>query len=265
MIYQRIVHYLKVYQGFLNVCFAEAMSFRLHFFLLIVMDLAFYTSTLASIDIIYDHVSMIGPWNREQLLFFVSIMLAINQFHMTFVSENFWYFSLILRQGDLDFILLKPISSLFSTFFRRIRAGSFPNVIVTWSVVIYFGNQVQLDWTGWILLVPLVLMGFILAAGIEIVIACSMFWMLEGSGVNFLRLELQQLARWPDFIYGSVARRVLTVIVPVLLVGNPPVRFLIDYGDYLPLIAMGLAIILVWSILGVVWRIGLNAYESASS
>ena len=241
------------------------MIFRLHFVMLIAMDLLFYASTLASVHILYDHVIAIGPWNREQLLFFVSIMLAINQLSMTFVSENFWRFSTFLRTGELDFFLLRPLGTIFSTFFNYIRAGSFCNIIATWSVIIYYGLQVRLDLLGWVLLFPLVLLGFILATSIEMVIACGMFWMLEGTGLNFLRIEFQQLARWPDFIYGSVARRILTVIVPILLIGSTPAHFLFDHGRILSLLAMILAVALTWGVLAWLWRKGLRTYESASS
>ncbi len=262
---QRVVHYLRVYFGFFSTCFIATMSFRIHFVLLIVMDLFFYISTLGSIHIIYNHVSMIGPWNREQLLFFVSVMLTIQQCHMTFVSENFWIFSSTIRTGALDFILLKPISALFSAFFRHIRPGSFINILIAWGTVIYYGMEVHLDLLAWLLLPFCILLGLVLASSLDMVIASSMFWMLEGTGINFLRIELQELSRWPDFIYGSITSRILTIVVPILLIGSAPVRFLFDHSDWLPLLGLGVAIIVVWVVLHFVWNAGLNLYESASS
>ena len=262
---ERVLHYIRVYIGFVQTCFIEAMTFRTHFFLLIIMDLFFYFSTIATIDIIFDHVATIGLWGRYEMLFFVSVMLAINQLHMTFISESFWELSLTIRTGLLDFVLLKPIGTIFSVFFRYFRPGSSLNMFATWSMVIYYGIQVQLSWAAWIILPFVVLSGFLLAAGMEMIIACSMFWLLEGNAINFLRLELQQLARWPDFIYGTLVRRVLTVFFPVLLVGNAPVRFILNFQDWRPLLGLGIALIIVWSLLGVVWKRALNAYESASS
>lgn len=261
----RIKHYLRVYVGFLSTCFVESMSYRLHFFLLIIMDLFFYFSTLASVDILYNHVAMIGPWQREQFLFFVAIMLSVNQLHMTFLSESFWMLPYSLRTGAMDFLLIKPISPLFSTFFRYVRPGSLCNIFVTWSVLIYYGIGAGLNGLDWIALPVVVILGFMLAASIELVIACSMFWMLEGTGINFLRIELQQLARWPDFIYQGFLRRILTIALPVLLIGSAPARFLFNTKDIFPLLGMVLAIIVSWVLLGIAWRAGLNKYESASS
>ena len=264
-IQQRVKHYFQVYSGFLSTCFTQAMSFRIHFVLLIFMDLFFLISALASVNIIYDHVSTIGPWNREQLLFFVSVMLTIHQCHMAFVSENFWIFSSHLRMGTLDFILLKPISSIFSTYMRFIRPGSFVNILICVGAVIYYGIEVDLSGLSWLLLPFGILFGLLLASSLDMVIATSMFWMLEGVGINFLRMQLQELSRWPEFIYGAITSRILTVVVPILLIGNAPVRFLFDHSDWLPFFGLGVALILVWVVLYFFWNLGLNIYESASS
>ncbi|MBF0352731.1 MAG: ABC-2 family transporter protein [SAR324 cluster bacterium] len=263
--WSRIRHYLSVYQVFIITSLSEAMSYRLHFVMLVLMDLLFYGATLMSADIIYDHVALIGNWRREQLLFFLSIMLMINQLHMTFVSENFWIFPIHLRTGTLDFILLKPIHPLFPSFFRYIRVGSFFNIFITLGIVIYYGKLVGLSWLSWVVLVPSIVMGFLLLSILEMTIACSMFWMLEGTGINFLRIELQQLSRWPDFIYGSVARRLLTWVIPVLMIGNPAAKFLMDVHDFIPMIFMGIMTALVWGFLNFFWQLGLRTYESASS
>ena len=182
-----------------------------------------------------------------------------------FVSENFWIFSLTLRTGTLDFILLKPISTIFSTYLRHIRPGSFANILTTLAVVIYYGIQVDLSVLSWFLLPVAILLGLILATSLDMVISTSMFWMLEGVGINFLRMQFQEFARWPDFIYGSLTRRLLTTFLPILLIGSAPVRFLFDHGDWLPLLGLAIAILVVWILLNIVWNIGLNLYESASS
>ncbi len=262
---ERIKYYLLLYREFIKTCFIEAMSFRLHFILLIVMDLVFYASVFASVDIIYQHVETIGAWNREQLMFFMSFMLAVNHLQMSFLANNYWELSLLIRQGNLDFLLVKPASSLFSTFLRRVSAGSTTLFIVPWSCMIYFGSQLSFSWMTWAILPFLVFLAFMLTGLIETIICCSMFWMLEGVGINFLRMQLQQVARWPDFIYAGFIRKILTFAIPVLLIYNAPSRFLFNFGDWLPLVGMIIAIAAGWVVLNFLWRMCLNNYESASS
>lgn len=262
---RRLRIYSAVYRMFISNCFAAASSFRLHFVLLIVMDQLFYLSMLGSVDFIFDHVETIGAWRREQFMFFVAFMLAVDHLHMTFVSESFWDFSFDLRTGRLDFILLRPLNTLFSIFARLVRPATMVNFFIPWGLLIYFGQQLALPALSWILLAPLVLLALFLLTAIEILFSMLMFWTIEAYGINFLRMQLQAIARWPDFIYQGFAKRFFTLFVPILLVGSAPVRFLLDHGQWQGLVGMLLALGIVSLLIGWVWRLGLRSYESASS
>ncbi len=261
----RILHYLRVYREFVNTSFSEAMTYRLHFMLLILMDLAFYAATLGSVSFIYDQVETIGLWKREEFLFFVSFVLAIDHLHMTFVSPNFWQFSFDLRTGKLDFVLLRPIGAIFSIFFRTVRPASLVNIVVPWGCMIHYGMEAGLPSWGWVALPALVLAGLCLYVSLEILLSMSMFWFVESMGINFVRIQFQRIARWPDFVYGYYGRKLFTFVFPVLLVGSAPVRFLFDPTDYWPLVGLAAAVGATWLLTGVFFRLGLRAYESASS
>jgi ABC-2 type transport system permease protein len=258
-------HFYSVYKEFISTSFTEATSYRVNFILLILMDLFFYFSVLATVSFIYDHVETIGPWNRNQLMFFMAFMLAIDHLHMTLISESFWVLSSKIKTGELDYDLLKPINTIFNVFFRHVRPSSLCNIFVTTSLVIYYGRKVPLSLVDWFMVPFLILLGFTLLALIEIIIATSMFWVTEGLGINFLRMQTQQLSRWPDFVYQSMARKVLTVAFPLLLIGSAPVHFIFDHSRYLPLGGMIVAIFACLLLLKWLWRQGLQRYDSASS
>ncbi len=262
---KQIQQYLSVYQSFVSTSFAESMNFRLHFVLLIVMDLFFYGSAFFTIEIIYNQVTVIGTWNKHQVMFFLAFMLSINQLVMTMTSEAYWRFPELLKSGELDFILLKPVNSLFLTFFRYIRPGSAFNIFFTFPALIYFGVKVDLTPLAWGLLPFFLLFAFLLQSAIDLLIATSMFWMLEGTGMNFLRMEFQQMSRWPDFIYPGLFRNLFSFGVPILLIGSGPIRFLFNPNDFIPFVAMLGACFLLWVLVALFWKKGLRAYESASS
>lgn len=260
-----ISKYLRVYKEYINHAFAEALSYRAHFVLLIIMDLLFYASLMFSVDFIFDHIDQLGPWRRDEFLFFIAFMLAVDHIHMSLISESFWTLSTDIRTGALDFILLRPMGSIFQIFFRHIRAASFFNLFAPWSLLFYFGTKIDLSIQAWISLPFLVLMSLALLVSIEIVISMSMFWTVESFGINFLRMQLQQLARWPDFIYRFYARKFFTLALPVLLVGSAPVKFLIDFKKWPWLVSMIVATLSCWVVLYYLWKLALKSYESASS
>ncbi len=263
--FRTIKKYTRVYRHFVSTSIALGTSFRLHFILLILMDLLFYFSSLASVSFIFDHVNQIGPWQRTEFMFFVCFMLAVDHLHMTFVSESFWELSHQIRTGSLDFLLLKPIGTVFHAFLRFIRPASALNIFVTWGLLIYYGQAIGLLWWQWILMPILMLLSLTLLVTMEILVSCSMFVTIESFGINFLRMQLQQLARWPDFVYRLWARRILTFGLPVILVGSAPVHWLLSPFEFRFMAYMFLAIIIMWVIIAPVWRFALSRYESASS
>ncbi len=260
-----IIKYARIYRGFINTCISQATSFRLHFFLLIFMDLFFYISSLATVDFIFDYVPMIGPWNRDQFLFFISFMLAIDQLHMTFVSEGFWSFSFELRTGHLDFHLLRPAGTIFSVFFRHIRAGSLLLIFVPWACLIWFGMKIPLDPFAWVLLPCFVIAGLILLVSFELFMTMFVFWTIEVYGINFLRIQFQQLSRWPAFAFKPWPRRIFTFVLPILLIGTPTTGVLLGTSPWYALLYMLAATLILWGLVRWLWLTGLKSYESASS
>ena len=258
-------HYLDVYKEFISTNFSVSLSFRTSFTLLVLMDIFFYLSTLLTIEFIFQHISSLGPWNKEQLMFFISFMLVIDNLHMVILSESFWVLSHQIKTGDIDFILLKPIHSIFAIFFRYPRPSSILNTFLTLGVLFFYGSKLSLDVMSWILLPFLALMSFSLLAILEIIISTSMFWMQEGLGINFLRMQMQQLSRWPDYIYSKMARKALLISFPILLVGSAPVHFLLDHSEWEYLIGVLLANVIFFIVMVTLWKMALIRYESASS
>jgi len=260
-----IKHYVSVYICFFSTSLTQALSFRVSFTLLILMDLLFYFVSLAAIDFIYDHVSHIGEWDRHHLLFFISYMLTVDTIHMGVLSSNFWALSDKIKTGELDFDLLKPTHSIFTVFFRYLRPSSFVTLVVCIGTLIYYGQKIHLTALQWSLLPILIILSLSLLAIIEFIMSTSMFWLTEGVGINFLRMQMQQLSRWPDFIYSSISRKFLSVVIPILLVGSAPVNFLYNYKSWLQILSMLLAITVGSLILKWIWGLGLKSYNSASS
>ena len=263
--FDRLKHYARVYGKFVTTSSAVAMSFRINFFLLVMVDMTFYGGITFGVSSIFDHVSTVGPWNRDQLLFFLFYMLTVDAIHMTVISTAFWEFSEEIKTGQLDYALLKPLNSIFVIFFRWFRPSGILGVCATSTILVILGIRLELPLASWLLLPPLLILSFLTLVVIEFIISISMFWIVEGMGVNFLRMELQRLSRWPEFVYGPFSRRILTVALPILLVGSAPVHFLYDRDNYKLLLGMIAALVVSLWLLSKLWILGIRRYDSASS
>ncbi|MBH47198.1 MAG: hypothetical protein CME71_03405 [Halobacteriovorax sp.] len=260
-----IKHYLEIYRNFVATSTAEALSFRLNFLMITIVDTFFLISTLGSAYVLFSHVETIGPWNRDQLLFFLCFMLAVDDFQNLFVTNNFWMLSSDLKEGNLDYVFLKPVKSLFPLFFKYLRIASLGSVVSTIILLIYFGLRLDFELLQWALLPLLLLLALTLRSLIEMAIALLMFWTTEGTGINFIRLQLQSVSRWPDFIYKGLAKKALLTLVPVLLIGSAPLRFLFDFEQWQMLALLIVLCFVFFFVVRTMWTGAKYRYESASS
>lgn len=260
-----IKKYLRVYQMFAATSFSQALSFRTSFVLLVFMDILFYFVSIASITIIYEHVQHVGPWSQAQFTFFIVFMMAVDNLHMGLVSESFWELSFKIRTGELDFVILKPIGTVFHCFFRSVRPSSIITSIIVAGLLIYYGAQLNFVWQQWLALPILIFLAFTLLIVLEFNICTLMFWMVNGMSINFLRMQLQGLSRWPNFVYASIYRKLFTLVLPFLLIGSAPVHFLYDFNQWQLMAGLILAILVSGVTLKFFWAAGIKHYDSASS
>ena len=97
-------------------------------------------------------------------------------------------------------------------------------------------------------------------------LATISFWTVRAQGIVYGYYNLFQIARMPDEAFRGVFKAVFTFALPMLLVSNVPVRLLTNQLDsplpWLLLLGMagGCAVVS-----GLVWRVSLRRYTSASS
>lgn len=258
-------HYLQIYKNFISCSLTEELSFRLNFFLLLVVDAIFTLSALGTTFILFDHIPALGNWNRDQLQFFLVFMLIVDDFQGLVLSSNFWMLSTDLKAGNLDFTFLKPVHSFVPMFFRHLRPSSLISLIIDIILLFYFADRLSFSMFDYITLPFLLFLSISLRFIVEMSIALLMFWTTEGVGINFIRLQLQSLSRWPDLIYRGLAKKILMTLLPILLIGSAPMHFLFDHSKWHYLIWLCISVILFAFLLHFAWEKARIRYESASS
>ena len=257
------MRYLKIYKEFFKTSLSEDLSFRVNFVLQSLMNISFIGVYFFTSVFIFNHVEHIGIWNKEQFLFFLCFALFIDQLHYLVFAFNFWIFSDEVRLGSFDFTLLKPYPSLFITFFKRLATPGILTVLTAFCMLVYFGTKAGLNIWMWLSLPFCVTLSLFLLLSIEVLISIFNFFTIEGIGINQARLQVQQLCRWPDFIYQNPARLWL---IPFLAITSIPVRYLLDLSYWAWLGLLFIAVCLLWSaIVFFIWPKALSFYESASS
>ncbi len=262
-----MTRYARLYAYFLRFSFSRAMEFRLDFFFRIFMDALWYGVNLAFFWVLYRHSGLLGGWNFDQTLIFAAGVFVADGFHMTVFANNMWMFPILVNKGDLDYYLVRPVSSLFFISLRDFAANSFLNLlmalgVLAWALIRY-PEPVGLDRIA--IYLALMGVGFFINYTIHLLFLVPVFWMHSGEGLRDIFFTLGSYSNRPDGIYRGWIRRFLTTILPFAIMVSFPTRVLFGGNVGEILLHMGIVAAVAFGVLLLFWRLGLRAYGSASS
>jgi ABC-2 type transport system permease protein len=259
--------YLRLYAHFLRFSFSRAMQFRLDFFFRVGMDTFWYAMHLVMFHVLYLHTETVGTWDRDQMMVFLGGVFVADAVQMTLFSNNLWAFTLAVNKGDLDYHLVRPVSTLFFVSLREFAANSFLNLILASAILAWAVARYPHPLEPWALAVyvPLLLVGIFLHFCLQLLFLLPVFWVHSGTGLRDVFWTIDAYTSRPVGIFRGWVRRALVSALPLALVVSYPTRVLLE-GPSLSLVlhVVGVAtaafLVLLW-----VWSRGLRAYASASS
>jgi ABC-2 type transport system permease protein len=227
--------------------------------------------------IVFGRTNTVAGWTQDQYLFFVGCFFTLNGLIETLFLENCNAFSELVRTGDLDFVLLKPIDEQFLVSCRRIDFGTAPNVLMGLGVMAV--SLWRLGWPGadpaWLAATRvggfIVLFGCsaLIAYGFMLVLTSVSVWIVRNSNLMEMWWLFSSLARYPREIFAPRWARpfglLFTFVLPILLVSNVPADVMVRTLE--PGMALFTAVATVLTVLASRWffRFALRSYRSASS
>lgn len=280
--------YWRVFRTFVRNSLVRAMSFRMNFWLESISSMAWTLMNLGFFKIIFAHTDSIGKntgWGESEFFVFLGTTWIITSLIQTFVMPNAQEFSELIRTGNLDFALLKPIDTQFLISFPKMDWSNLSNLFVGVAVVLYglweLGNDpvAPLQITVPMVLAYLLFMGCGLAILYSVMIALSStsIWLGRNQTLYTFWFYITNFYRQPMEIYqqgvwGWALWSIFTFMIPILLVVNVPARIMAQplRGDTMnetlwlcvwALAAAGLSLVASrW-----VFKKALGSYRSASS
>lgn len=260
------MRYLRLYLYFLRFSFSRAAEFRLDFYFRVVMDCIYYAVNIAFFGIIYGQTELVGGWTAEQAYVFVCGFLFVDAVNMTFFANNMWLLPMLINKGDLDYYLVRPVSSLFFVSLRDFAANSFLNLAIAGGLVAWsLWNLGGLTAGGTLLYVIFLLNGVYVVYLLRLIFITPVFWLHSSRGLDELNWTLERFSERPHQIYSGWLRRFLVTLLPYAFLSSIPSHVL--FGGLTPELLLhtlavtgGLTAFALWF-----WRRGLRAYSSASS
>ena len=259
--------YLKLYAHFLRFSFSKAMEFRVDFFFRVVMDIFFYAVQFAFFHIIYLHTPILAGWDIEQMRVFIVSYIFIDALHITVFSTNCWWLPIYINRGDLDYYLVKPVSTLFFLSLKDFAANSFLNLVIAGSLLVWVLTNYPgpLEPIKIFVYILLLLNGTFLFFLTNLIFLLAVFWTQSPRGYGDLFFSVSHVMERPDRIYKGIARKVFVFILPFALMASYPAKFLMEENQWHLLGVIFGVTTCFFLLVQVIWRLGLRNYSSASS
>ena len=262
-----MLRYLRLYAYFLRFSFSRAMEFRVDFFFRIGMDICWNAMYLSFFTVIFLHTDMLGGWTRDQVYVFAGALFVSDAVNMTLFSNNMWWLPILVNKGDLDYYLVRPVSSLFMLSLRDFAANSFLNLLIAFGILGWALARYPdpLSAGAVVLFVSLVLLGNFINYIVCMLFVIPVFWLHNVDGTRNLFWSLGSTGGRPHRIYKGVVRKILTTILPFALIASYPTDSLFSGRPTSILIHMAVVAVVAFGVMNLFWRAGLRAYASASS
>jgi ABC-2 type transport system permease protein len=263
--------YFRLWFALARYGLIRELTFRGNFLVKISVEVLWLAILLVFYRAVFARSDHVATWTESQFLFYVGCHFALSGVLETFFLENCGRFADLVRTGDLDFYLLKPIDEQFLISCRTIDWSTAPNVLMGAGIMI-FALQ-AMDWPFDALRLVLFLLVFACGVGIAygflLMLTASSVWLMRNQSLYEIWWLFTTLMRYPREIFLSSWAYPLgwffTFVIPIMLVVNVPANTMVKVLEpgFVAFTVVATAVLLVVS--RWIFRAALLRYRSASS
>lgn len=257
---------IRLMRAFWANSLALELEYRVDFLISAVTALISFGAGLLLLNVMFQQAETIGGWTFYQALALYGVYLFLEEFASNFLAVNVGDLPALIRRGDLDFILLKPVSSQLLISIRKFVLTSLPAFLLGLGVMLYAMSAMETIGIGSLALsLVFLICAMLIMYAIWTLLHTLAFWFVRIENIAQLFYAIFEVARFPVSAYPGWLRAVFTIIVPVAFMTTVPASAasgIIDWtlAIWAPIIALGS----LWAS-HLFWQFALKHYTSASS
>jgi len=116
--------YFKVYSKFLHTSLASELEYKTNILIDLITAILSLIGSIFLLSIFFQNAGSIGGWDFEEALIIQGIYTILNGITNTWFNPNLTEIVKHIREGTLDFVLIKPIDSQFFISLKKINSSS---------------------------------------------------------------------------------------------------------------------------------------------
>ncbi|MFD2077588.1 ABC-2 type transport system permease protein [Actinopolymorpha cephalotaxi] len=264
---RRQARHLRLWRRFLSQAIVRETHYRAHFVTTLAVGVVQLGLALVPILLLYGYTDDLRGWSQAQVLTLVGVYQVVTGVLAAFVAPNLNRMTTYITEGELDVVLVRPVSSQFYLTLRWINVAELGNV-ASGLVLLVFGlvrSGVTPNPLEIVQALVLAACGTVLLAGVWCAMSFSAFWIQSVNPIGMLYTSLAESGRYPLVFFPFAVRTFLTFVFPVAFASTLPAQALHGGVGWLPVVGGVALTAVVVALVRAQWRRGLRSYASASS
>ncbi len=250
---------------------ATALAGQLEYQANMLIDLLAMVGSLAGsifvLSLFFGQGRELGGWSWEAALVVQGIYTFLDGVSSTWLRPNLSAIVTHVREGTLDFVLLKPIDSQFWVSLRIMAPAGLPEIGLGLVLIVWAASRAgaSLSLGTFLVAVLMLFVGGVILYALWFVIAATSIWFVKTWNATEVLRAVLASGRFPVSAYPPTLRLVFTLVLPVAFLTTVPAEVILGRAA-MPMLVLGLFLAVLF-FLGsrAFWLFALRFYTSASS
>ena len=258
--------YASLYGDFFRMYLKFLLEYRGSFLTYVTAVVIVQGASLATIGVVMSQVPSLNGWSLPEVLLIYGLLIFSRSCTQIF-TENIWNLGFMIREGEFDRYLVRPINPLFQVLSNMLSFEGLVNFVLGLALIFTTGRTLGIFASPFniVYLVVAILSGSVIFFAINLITATTAFWIIESIPVSAAVFENYLFAHYPLNIFPRAIQFLLTWIIPYGFASFYPASFLLG-RDIGPLAWLGPLVAAVLLALGYrFWLVGLSRYEGTGS
>ena len=260
----KVVSWLSVFFANCKLSINKSMAYRLNFLLEALISLLFTLVGPIMQYLLFTQTKGYPGWNLNEILLFQGVLLFSMGLKSTLFGNFKSQFISLVRQGDLDRLLLRPYSpnnTLLATSFNQ---DGIVTMLTGLAIIIYISVSLNLavTFSAVVLFVLCMVFAMIMGVSLDIFHNGIIVLTVADGGLQGIMNAYLRFAEYPIQIYPKLLQVAFTTVFPIAMYIYFPTQALLGRMDLTLLYALAGILLFVFMSL-VFWHIAIKKYTSA--
>lgn len=258
--------YYQLHLIFIKQYLKQIMEYKVDFLVGVLGVFLTQGLNLLFLKVLFQQIPSLQGWQYSEIAFIYGFSLIPKGIDHLFF-DNLWAMGQrLIRRGEFDKYLTRPISPLFHILVETFQVDAFGELLV--GFLLLLTSVSKIEWTGMKLVLFLISIPFatLIYTSLKIATASVAFWTKQSGAVTYIFYMFNDFAKYPMSIYHPILRWLISFLIPFAFTAYYPASYFLN-GQNVFFNIGGLIIIslLCLAIALRIWIKGIEAYESAGS